>query len=138
MYKLISIEEDIMTRYVSLIDLDTNKTEYCFDDSELCLEGQVDFSFMTIGETYRCKILLFGRPLKNDEFVSEDCLFCKQSGEMIKLGIYNVIPVESNNSIYYIMEKDLLKADNAKEFWFKSSRRDLVQVNDVVSARLLR
>ena len=138
MYKLVAIEEDIMTRYVSLLDLQNNIIENCFDDSELCLEGQADFSFMIVGETYNCKILLFGRPLKHNEVVSDDCLFCKQSGEIIKLGMYKMKPVQCNTSIYYIMEKDISKVENPKEYWFKSSRRDLVQVNDVVSARFLR
>lgn len=70
--------------------------------------------------------------------VSEDCMFCKQSGEIIKLGIYNIFPVESDGSLYYIIEKDILKTENVKEFWFKSSRRDLVEVNGIVSARFLR
>lgn len=138
MYELISVEDDLMTRYVNLRNCETGKIEFCFDDSELCLENQKDFSFMNIGETYDCKILLFGRPLKHDELISEDCLLCKQIGEIIKLGLYSAFPIEFNGSLYYIMEKDVLKAVNTKEFWFKSSRKDLVEVDGIVSARFLR
>ncbi len=138
MYELISIVDSLMTRYVRLRNCETGKIELCFDDSELCDKGQKDFGFMNIGEIYECLILLFGRLLKSDEIISDDCILCKQAGSIRKLDLYNIFPVESNGNIYYILEKDVQKITCTKEFIFKSSRKDLIKVNDVISARFLR
>ena len=138
MYELISIHENLMSRWVYLRNCETDKIECCFDDSELCEENQLDFSFMKIGKTYDCKILLFGRPLKGDESITDDCIFCKPIHSKVKIGVRNVFQIEHNGSIYYISEKDVLKADNPKEFWFTSSRKDLIEVDGVVLSRYLR
>lgn len=137
MFELISIENDCMTRYVYLKNCETGVVELCFDDSELCYEGQKDFWFMKVGERYECKILLFGRPLKPGEEIDEDCILCRIIGPMEKLGLYNIIPVESGGNYYYISEKDAKKIGYADEFIFHSTRRDLVQVNDVIIPRFL-
>jgi hypothetical protein len=137
MFELISIENDCMTRYVYLKNCETGVVELCFDDSELCYEGQKDFWFMKVGERYECKILLFGCPLKPGEEIDEDCILCRIIGPMEKLGLYNIIPVESGGNYYYISEKDAKKIGYADGFIFHSTRRDLVQVNDVIIPRFL-
>ena len=126
-----------MTRYVYLKNCETGVIELCFDDSELCYEDQKDFWFMKVGERYECKILLCGRPLKPGEEIDEDCIFCRIIGPMENLGLYNILPVESEGNIYYISEKDAKKIGYADEFMFHSTRRDLVQVNDVILPRFL-
>lgn len=138
MYELISIHENLMSRWVDLRNCETDKMECCFDDSELCMENQQDFGFMKIGKIYNCKILLFGRPLKGDEQITDDCIFCKLIYPKKKIGVRNFFQIEHNGSIYYISEKDVLKAENQKEFWFTSSRKDLIEVDGIVSARCLR
>lgn len=138
MFELISIENDYMTRYVKLKNCETGAIECCFDDSELCDEGQKDFGFMHIGECYECMILLFGCLPKSNEEITEDFMICKQIGKMQQLGLYKIIPVESEGNKYYILEKNVKKIDCTKNFIFKVSRKDLIKVNEVTSARFLR
>jgi len=138
MHEVISIAEACMTRYVHLRNCETGAIEHCFDDSDLCDEGQKDFWFMKVGERYECKILLFGRTLKPGEEIDEDCMLCRIIGPMEKLGLYNIIPVESGGSYYYISEKDAKNIDFTNEFIIDSSRRDLVQVDDIIAPKFLR
>ena len=121
-----------------LRNCETGAIEHCFDDSDLRDEDQKDFWFMKVGERYECKILLFGRPLKPGEEIDEDCMLCRIIGPMEKLGLYNIIPVESGGNYYYISEKDAKNIDFTNEFIFDSSRRDLVQVDDVIAPKFLR
>ena len=92
---------------------------------------------MKVGEQYECKILLFGRPLKPGEELDEYCMVCRQIGPMEKLGLYNIIPVESGGNIYYITEADAEEISNIEEFTYVATRKDLIQVDDVISPRLL-
>ena len=138
MFEVISIAEACMTRYVHLRNCETGAIEHCFDDSDVRDEDQKDFWFMKVGERYECKILLFGRPLKPGEEIDEDCMLCRIIGPMEKLGLYNIIPVESGGNYYYISEKDAKNIDFTNEFIFDSSRRDLVQVDDVIAPKFLR
>ena len=138
MFELMSIEESYVTRYLYLKNCKNGVIEFCFDDSDVRDENQKDFWFMKVGERYECKILLFGRPLKPGEEIDEDCMLCRIIGPMEKLGLYNIIPVESGGNYYYISEKDAKKIGYADEFIFHSSRRDLVQVDDIINPRFLR
>ena len=137
MFELMSIEESYVTRYLYLKNCKNGVIEFCFDDSDVRDENQKDFWFMEVGEQYECKILLFGRPLKPGEELDEYCMVCRQIGPMEKLGLYNILPVESKGNIYYIIEGDTKEVDCTTEFIFHSTRRDLVQVDDVISPRLL-
>lgn len=138
MFEVISITKARVTRYVHLRNCETGKIEHCFDDSFFCDEGQKDFWFMKVGERYECKIMLFGRPLKPGEEIDEDCLVCRIIGPKKKLGLHNIIPVKSGENYYYISEKDAKKLNFADEFKFHSSRKDLIQVDDVISPNFLR
>jgi len=137
MFEVISIAEACMTRYVHLRNCETGAIEHCFDDSFFCDEGQKDFWFMKVGERYECKIMLFGGPLEPDEEITEKCMICRQIGPMEKLGLYNIIPVESGGNIYYITEADAEEISNIEEFTYVATRKDLIQVDDVISPRYL-
>jgi len=137
MYEVISIAEACMTRYVHLRNCETGAIEHCFDDSDIRDEDQKDFWFMKVGERYECKIFLFGRPLKPGEELDEYCMVCRQVGPMEKLGLYNIIPVESGGNIYYITEADAEEISNIEEFTYVATRKDLIQVDDVISPRYL-
>ena len=137
MFEVISIAEAYMTRYVHLRNCETGAIEHCFDDSDIRDEDQKDFWFMKVGEQYECKILLFGRPLKPGEELDEYCMVCRQVGPMEKLGLYNILPVESERNIYYITDDDAEEIDNISEFVYVATRKDLVQVDDVISPRFL-
>ncbi|HRR77616.1 MAG TPA: hypothetical protein P5191_12515 [Ruminococcus sp.] len=137
MYEVISIAEACMTRYVHLRNCETGAIEHCFDDSDVRDEDQKDFWFMKVGERYDCKIMLFGGPLEPDEEITEKCMICRQIGPMEKLGLYNIIPVESGGNIYYITEADAEEISNIEEFTYVATRKDLIQVDDVISPRYL-
>ena len=137
MFELMSIEESYVTRYLYLKNCENGLIEFCFDDSDVRDEDQKDFGFMKVGERYECKILLFGRPLKPGEELDEYCMVCRQIGPMEKLGLYNILPVESEGNIYYITDDDAEEIDNISEFVYVATRKDLVQVNDVITQRFL-
>ena len=137
MYEVISIAEACMTRYVHLRNCETGAIEHCFDDSDIRDDDQKDFWFMKVGERYECKIMLFGGPLEPDEEITEKCMICRQIGPMEKLGLYNIIPVESGGNIYYITEADAEEISNIEEFTYVATRKDLIQVDDVISPRYL-
>ena len=138
MYEVLSIEEACMTRYVHLRNCETGAIEHCFDDSDIRDDDQKDFWFMKVGERYECKIMLFGGPLEPDEEITEKCMVCRQIGPMEKLGLYNIIPVESGGNIYYITDDDAEEIGNIDEFVYVTTRKDLVQVDDVISPNFLR
>lgn len=132
MYELIEIIEDDATRFVKLKNIDTNIIEECFDDSELVSEK--NFSFMQIGQQYECKIKLFGKPVSEK---SSNSVICKVVSKDIIIGQKPMVEVQVNDNKYYIMKqkvKDYLDCDS---FNFYSTRKDLVQVNDIVHADLL-
>ena len=138
MYKLLKIDEEIMTRAIKLINEESGCIDDCFDDSDLSHEYEQDFSFMKIGCIYDCKILLFGNVKDYSEINAKDFILCKYSNEFATIGIYEYLKVETSNGEYYI-EKDCLKEiGDKKEFWFRWSRKDLIQVNNVILPRLLR
>ena len=132
-----SIEESYVTRYLYLKNCKNGVIEFCFDDSDVRDENQKDFWFMKVGERYECKIMLFGGPLEPDEEITEKCMICRQIGPMEKLGLYNIIPVESGGNIYYITEADAEEISNIEEFTYVATRKDLIQVDDVISPRYL-
>ena len=138
MFEVISISEGRVTRYVHLRNCETGTIEHCFDDSFFCDEGQKDFWFMKVGERYECKIVLFGRPIKPGEEMDEYCMVCRQVGPMEKLGLYYILPVESEGNIYYITDDDAEEIGDTAEFIFHSTRRDLIQVDDVIAPDFLR
>ena len=82
--------------------------------------------------------MLFGGPLEPDEEITEKCMVCRQIGPMEKLGLYNIIPVESGGNIYYITDDDAEEIGNIDEFVYVTTRKDLVQVDDVISPNFLR
>ena len=137
MFELMSIEESYVTRYLYLKNCKNGVIEFCFDDSDVRDENQKDFWFMKVGERYECKIMLFGGPLEPDEEITEKCMICRQIGPMEKLGLYNIIPVESGGNIYYITEADAEEISNIEEFTYVATRKDLIQVDDVISPRYL-
>ncbi len=138
MYKLLSIEECMMTRYVELENCETGKVEQCFDDSDIRDDDQKDFWFMQIGCIYDCKILLFGNVQDYSEINAKDFILCKYSNEFVTIGIYEYLKVETSNGEYYIEKYCLKEIRDKKEFWFRWSRKDIIQVNNVILPRLLR
>ncbi|MBD5104390.1 MAG: hypothetical protein HDT47_05965 [Ruminococcaceae bacterium] len=139
MYKLLSIEEDYMfTRYVELKNCETGKVEQCFDDSDVRNDEQKDFWFMQIGGIYECKILLFGRAFDLSETMEENCILCKAIGQELTVGRLKIIPVVNNENLYYVATKDIKNIKDVSRFAFDFSRKDLIQVDEIIAPKLLR
>lgn len=132
MYKVIFIEEDEMTRNIKLENVETGTIDECFDDSALV--GDNCFDFMEIGNNYNCKIRLFGNVVKEKVDKVVQCqVVCRHTS----VGIVNMVKVLVNNDEYYIPQKKLSVLEDVELFYFRYSRKDLIQVNDIIHADLL-
>lgn len=72
MYKVISINDDKMTRRVELENTTTGTVDDCFDDSALASDR--NFDFLILENTYNCKIKLFGNIVQE---MQDATVFCK-------------------------------------------------------------
>ncbi|MDF2596929.1 MAG: hypothetical protein K0R05_2797 [Anaerocolumna sp.] len=132
MYKVIFIEEDEMTRNIKLENTETGTIDECFDDSALV--GDNCFDFMEIGKEYNCKIRLFGNIVKE---TANKVVLCQLVCRNTSVGTANMVKVLVNNDEYYIPQKKLSELGDLELFYFRYSRKDLIQVNDVIHADLL-
>ena len=129
MYKVIGFDEAVATRDVFLVNEETGTRETCFDDS--ALKGYENFSFMKQGGRYECKIKLFGRlGLPEDS----DLLACTVLERRVPLGVRKLAKVQVGQDIYYIPERELKDVGDVDVIYYSSSRRDLIQVNNVLHA----
>ena len=132
MYKVIGFDEAVATRDVFLLNEETGTQETCFDDS--ALKGYENFSFMKQGERYECKIKLFGRlGLPEDS----DLLACTVLERRVPVGVRKLAKVQVGQDIYYILEKELKDVGDVDVIYYSSSRRDLIQVDNVLHADYL-
>ncbi len=149
MYKFLSASDSIMTRHVKLENCETGRVELCFDDSDLRHDDQEDFWFMQIGAIYDCKILLFGLAfdLSDEEAMEQNRILCETTSreliiceavESMFVGNVEVISVMNNGNVYYVATDDIKNIKDTKRFAFRFSRKDLIQVNDIISPRYLR
>ena len=129
MYKVIGFDEAVATRDVFLVNEETGTRETCFDDS--ALKGYENFSFMKQGEHYECKIKLFGRlGLPEDS----DLLACTVLERRVPLGVRQLAKVQVGQDVYYIPERNLKDVGDVGVIYYRSSRRDLIQVDNVLHA----
>lgn len=133
MYKLISIINAMMTRDILIQNLETGTKDLCFDDSAL---NSIDnFEFMVIGNTYKCKIRLFG--IMDNDKNHDRVVLCKILEKNIIIGDFEYARVSVNKDIYYISQNDIFDVLNQKELLFRISRKDIIQVNDIIHPALL-
>ena len=129
MYKAMGFKEAVATRKVFLLNEETGTRETCFDDSALM--GDENFSFMKQGERYECKIKLFGRlGLPEDS----DLLACTVLERRVPVGVRKLAKVQVEQDIYYIPERELKDIGDVDVIYYSSSRRDLIQVDNVLHA----
>ncbi len=129
MYKVTDIKEYAATRDVFLLNEETGTQETCFDDSALM--GDENFSFMKQGERYECKIKLFGRlGLPEDS----DLLACTVLERRVPVGVRKLAKVQVGQDVYYIPERELKDIGDVDVIYYSSSRRDLIQVDNVLHA----
>ncbi|MCR4945251.1 MAG: hypothetical protein K5986_12650 [Clostridium sp.] len=136
-YKFLKITGDIgFYRDVYLENEETGKIECCFDDS--ILSSTNNFEFMKIEESYECKIALFGT-LAEKAVVSmpEYIVECTVIDRRCSIGRLNFMKVEVEGSTYYIQLVDLGEDFNNTKFKFQCTRKDLIQVDDVIHHRIL-
>ena len=129
MYKVMGFDEAVATRDVFLVNEETGTRETCFDDS--ALKGYENFSFMKQGEHYECKIVLFGRLGLPEE---SDLLACTVLERRVPVGVRKMAKVQVGQDIYYIPERELKDVGDVDVIYYSSSRRDLIQVDNVLHA----
>lgn len=132
MYELIDIVGDNATRLIKLKNIDTGIIEECFDDSAVVSDN--NFDFMQIGQKYECKIKLFGKPLAER---TSNSIICKVVNKEVVIGQRAMVEVQINNSKYYIPRQKVSEYLNNDIFNFYFTRKDLVQVNNIIHADLL-
>ena len=129
MYKVMGFDEAVATREVFLLNEETGTRETCFDDS--ALKGYENFSFMKQGEHYECKIVLFGRLGLPEE---SGLLACTVLERRVPVGVRKMAKVQVGQDIYYIPERELKDVGDVGVIYYRSSRRDLIQVDNVLHA----
>ena len=132
MYRVTGIKEYAATRDVLLLNEETGTKETCFDDSALM--GYENFSFMKQGEHYECKIVLFGRLGLPEE---SGLLACTVLERRVPVGVRKMAKVQVGQDIYYIPERELKDVGDVDVIYYSSSRRDLIQVDNVLHADYL-
>ncbi len=132
MYQLVEINAFMITRNVMLKNMDTGFVEKCFDDSDTT--SKANFEFMKIGHQYDCKILLFGDPVaqKTDESVT-----CKVVHRNVVVGQWPLVEVQVNGGTYYVDREEVEEYLKQGEFEYEFTRKDLIQVDDVIHGDLL-
>ena len=132
MYELMEVIEDDVTRLIKLKNIDTDMIEECFDDSAVVSEN--NFNFMQIGQKYECKIKLFGKPLHER---TSNSSICKVINKEIIIGKKVMVEIQVDNNKYYIPRQKISKYLDTDTFYFYFTRKDLIQVNDIIHADLL-
>ncbi|MGN0682500.1 MAG: hypothetical protein ACI4JY_02385 [Oscillospiraceae bacterium] len=144
MYRFLSASNAEMTRFVRLENCETGKVEVCFDDSDLRHEYQKGFEFMQVENMYDCKILLFGHAfdLSNKEAIEQsqrlcrttdrELLICETVNNNFYVGNRKFLQIISDGNIYYVANNDVEALSDISRFVFRCSRKDLIQVNDVI------
>lgn len=131
MYKLIASEEYDITRHVTLKNLETGTEDYCFDYSDMVdlKYNARDFWFMEVGKKYDCKIELFGDVIPNK---SAEKAFCRIVRDDILVGNRRRVEVKVGEDIYYVPRKEVENHLKDGEFNYYYTRKDLIQVDNVI------
>ena len=132
MYKVISISDDEMTRNIELENSDTGTIEECFDDSALI--SDINFDFLTIGKEYECKIKLFGTVVQN---MQDKTVICKILSKNEMVGTKEMVKVLVENNKYYIPRKKVEKYLDNEMFFFRYTRKDLIEVDNILHSDML-
>lgn len=132
MYELIDSVEEDATRLIKLKNMATGVIEECFDDSAVVSDN--NFDFMQIGQKYECKIKLFGKPLAER---TGNSIICKVINKEIMIGQKAMVEVQIYNGKYYIPRQKVSEYLDSDSFNFYFTRKDLIQVNNIIHADLL-
>lgn len=116
-------------RFVTLKNLKTGTIDYCFDRSDFPEDIHPGFYFMKQGGVYDCKILLFGDTDIREDFPVADCRVLNPN---VMFGNCRMVEVAAGQDVYYIYYSRVRDVIDAGHFQFQWTRKDLIQVNDVV------
>ena len=127
MYTVEKIRRYQATRDVEIHNDNTGTKDICFDDSALV--SFTNFEFMEEGKAYDCKVKLFG------DFVEDKIgSSCEVSitNPSVFIGKRQMIEVKIADDIYYIPAVKADNSDLSDRLFFNYSRKDLIQVDDVI------
>ncbi|EAV9824598.1 hypothetical protein H0276_000925 [Listeria monocytogenes] len=127
MYYVESITESVVTRVLELKNESTGTVDLCLDDSAVV--SNKNFEFMKQGNSYDCKIKLFGDLVKEKEERTVACLITNVN---VRIGNSDFLEVTVKDDIYYIPKEKVLNILEQDIILFKISRKDLIEVNDVI------
>ncbi|OFG26529.1 hypothetical protein BJM51_13300 [Listeria monocytogenes] len=127
MYYVESITESVVTRVLELKNESTGTVDLCFDDSAVV--SNKNFEFMKQGNIYDCKIKLFGDLVKEKEERTVACLITNVN---VRIGNSDFLEVTIKEDVYYIPKEKVLNILEQDIILFKISRKDLIEVNDVI------
>ncbi|EGK1784657.1 hypothetical protein IOO79_002212 [Listeria monocytogenes] len=131
MYYVESITESVVTRVLELKNESTGTVDLCFDDSAVV--SNKNFEFMKQGNSYDCKIKLFGDLVKEKEERTVACLITNVN---VRIGNSGFLEVNVKDDVYYIPKEKVLNILEQDIILFKISRKDLIEVNDVIHGDL--
>ena len=131
MYQVLSFIDYMMTRDVKLKNTKTGTIDTCFDDSDVS-SGNC-FGFMELEGIYDCKIELFGD--EAEEGTESDCgklVCCKVIRRNVPVGIMNMVQVLVGGDVYYVDQCEIKNIMDKDIYWYRYTRKDIIQVNDKV------
>lgn len=129
-HEVLSFNDYMMTRDVIFRNINTGTVETCFDDSDV--RGDKAFD-LELGGIYDCKIMLFGDEVKEGTVL--ECgkrVCCKIVRRNVPVGIMNMVQVLVDGNVYYINQCRIENIMDKDAFWYNYTRKDLLQVNDVI------
>ena len=133
-YKVIKIHRGEMTSFIDLLNLDTGTKDRVFDDSSMVDIGYDDFEFMREGGVYDCKIELFG---DFDRTKTEHSIEIIIFDTSIIIGKTEYFKVLIGSDVYYILKADAKGFEIERRMYYHFSRKDLIQVDNVIHADCL-
>ena len=132
MYKVIKIYKGAATSFIDLLNLDTGTIDKVFDDSSVV--SYDNFGFIKEGGIYDCKIELFGDFLNSKSDSSVEISLLETN---VVVGNTRYLKVLINSDVYFIPESEARDIVLKKKMHYKFTRKDLIQVDDVIHADCL-
>jgi len=129
MYELIDVIASQMDRNIFLKNTITGTVDRCFDYSMMVSND--NFEFMKIGIEYNCKIMLFGEVVNESTEGAQKVLVV--TDEIQQVGNTEFIKVRIGADEYYVFSDDVDLKQNQKFFFYRFSRKDLIEVDGKVN-----
>jgi len=127
MYEVVAIKTYVATRDVMLRNESTGTIDKCFDYTD-------DFKFIETDKTYDCKIELFGEAVAEEDKFSKECRVLEKDAIV---GKRPMVKVAIDEDAYYLFESNAIGFLNKDRFLVSFTRKDLIQVNDIIRGDLL-